>query len=177
MMAAVLGLLAIPVDLVFEGVAGGRWSMRIEWLFGAVGIDLGAPSPAMALSRPARQRPPLRKALSLARSPGFLRNLMRLVRRCIAAIEVRRLHLSVSFGLDDPADTGFVFALGQAVRATLPTGRANLRLDLHPDFIEPGLWGEGSAAVRARPLRLILEVLRFLIAVVGARVLDFAVAL
>ncbi len=161
---AVIAVLAIPVTVAFR-VAWpqvGHNDVRLRWAFGLVRARIPserspAPQSEPAEETPSRRKRPSRKTpnvLAAIREPRFRRRLMRFLSDCWKAIHKHDLRLRVRIGLDDPADTGQLWAFCGPVAGLLQTARhASIRLE--PDFAESTFELDGSGRVRIVPLRLL----------------------
>jgi hypothetical protein len=74
------------------------------------------------------------------------------VKKILRALHFERLALSLHFGTGDPATTGMLYGLAQAV---LPTRIERFEAELVPDFIERKLEGKADLAVRFLLIQLI----------------------
>ena len=172
LLAGLLLLLAVPVDLSFslqrhEGRQEGSGILR--WLFGLVRIRLGTPEvPARAQpERPkARQRQGrrggARSMKAMLRVEGLGRRLLRLARDLLRRIHIRDLSLQVRLGLDDPADTGRLWAVVGPLAAILPLPPA-ARIAIEPQFAAEAFEVDGSGDIRIIPVQLLFVLLVFLL--------------
>jgi len=112
-------LLSIPLDLVFsfQREQQFRARARIGWLFGRVGKNIGggtkqhkeAKSPRPSSPAKPKKRGGNLRLLASAVRGGILNDFLRLARRILGTVKVRRLHLQLHVGLDDPAETGLLW--------------------------------------------------------------------
>jgi hypothetical protein len=136
---AVLAILAMPVRVTLV-VRGRAAHARVRALAGLVRKELpggGDRPPAEAARRPGGGdgRRGARRAWALARSRGFLRRGSRFAARLWRALHVGELTGRARIGLDDPADTGELWAV-LAPACSLLARR-------HPDFrVTPSFQGE-----------------------------------
>lgn len=157
--------LAAPVDLVFDLERIDRFTGVLRWrvLFGLVRLRVELP----AAARPGREVPDVPGRAARSREPG--QGPMRLVRAYLGDSDFRRrvhrlladlrgdvrpaaLRLRLRVGLDDPADTGRLWALLGPLGA-IAAARAGADLRLEPDFTRPVLQWQASGRVRVVPLR------------------------
>ncbi len=155
--------LCIPLDLVFRANTEVRpkFSLRLIWLFGLVTSEL----------RPTRRKPEekgvieyegkpvdwlhrLRVTLEILQTKGLLRQLRKFVLRTIRNVHFRELGANLKVDLENPADTGMLFAF---------IAPANLMINYflpHPIKIEPSFTGESFitghlfGAIRLWPIQL-----------------------
>jgi hypothetical protein len=160
---AVLLLLALPVHftLIGQGSAGHR--LRVRALLGLVDRELTAASaPAQDKPEPSPSRPPgggTRRFRALLQSRGFLRRLRRYLGRLYRALHVGKLHGTAHVGLDDPADTGELWAL--VGPASLVLTRRHPGFVLTPSFDQARLDLDGTWRVTLVPLELLAVTLAF----------------
>ncbi len=101
-------LLIIPVDLEFsmlrrEGRSEGKASLI--WLFGLTRVNL-RPRPEFPRSGSGRFR-----ILDMLEMRGFVWSMKRFVRDLFRAVRILDLRLEARIGLDDPAETGRLWAM------------------------------------------------------------------
>lgn len=161
-----VGLLAIPVTLRFRFHWPHRSQnhVRVRWFFGAVRLNVpAAGGPAARPDTSTSGRPSRRKkrgsgkslnAWSLVRNGEFRRRIIRLLADAWRALQKKDLRLSVRIGLDDPADTGQLWAFVGPSQGLL-AGISGSRIDIQPDFADEifELYSQGT--VRLVPLRLV----------------------
>ena len=138
-MAIVLGLVflvvllpSIPIDLAFsyERGEGSRSRMRIGWLFGLIGKELGGEKKGR------EKKPKERKAKKGRRS--FRRSLLLLARRLVRSVQVRDVDVEFQVGTGDPAETGLLYAvIGPSLALARSGFSPNIRIE--PNFVEETL--------------------------------------
>ena len=183
----ILLVLSVPVDMSFDvgGTGAARAKMRLGWLFGLLGKELG---PKESGSRefdprelgPARKKPKeqapkrtkkLRSArpfLSLLLTKGVARGLLKLARRILSGVRVRHLDARLRLGLDDPADTGLLYSALWPVLVPLTyKGSANVRMEL--SFEKPALDLTARGLIRVFPIQMVWSVLLFALSPAGLR--------
>lgn len=170
--ALLLVLLAVPVELAFRvaGRPSPAGQVTIVWLFGWVTLplDVGAPGAAPARHGPPATRPRRRLPLgALWRRKDFRRRALRFARELAGTLRVRQLRLRLRCGLDDPADTGRLWAVVGPLALLLPGRGADLRIE--PDFGQAVLDWEGEGRLRLVPLRPVLLALGFAFSPVSLR--------
>ena len=161
-----VGVLWTPIDI---DVAADRKDklqlrLRIGWLFGLVAKELDLKEQGQK-ARPAgekkRRRPRSSlRGLRIARSPGFLQGLARLIRRTLSGIELRQAALWARAGFDDPADTGrllaWLFPMSRMVAVESP-----VRFDFEPDFAGAVLMFRARGGARIVPSKVLGPLLAF----------------
>ena len=159
--ALLLVILAIPVDFVFrlntEGEPVAR--ARVELLFGMTRKEI-----ARKKKKPTAKKRPQEGLVKRLRR----RAILGLVRRLIKAVRFRRLNGVIRLGLDDPASTGIVYGIAQALISfvSLPPGSD---FSLVPDFSSPSFQADVEGRVRVYPLQAAGITLRYLFSREGRR--------
>ena len=174
--ALVVLVLSIPIDLAFRLDVYGRpkFSLRLVWLFGLVSKELkrGKKKPS---KRKPRKRRGGRGIFRILRTKGLLRQLKALVMDILGCLKIRDLSIDFRVGLDNPADTGLLFAtIGPSLIFLSPSVRRSI--SIKPSFeVEAVLEGYAQAAVRLRPIRLLVPLLRFVFSLAFLRVIKTVV--
>lgn len=154
-------LLAIPVDLVFslDKDVGFKSRARVGWLFGLVGRDIRYEKrkPDKGKRRKAKNIKPL---LALIKTRGFLQKLFKFIRDILSRCKVHELKLNLQFGLDDPAETGLLFAAITPVLVYVDVF-SSFNIQINPDFRQESLRGYSKVDIRACPIQLVLPLMLF----------------
>ena len=167
-------LLSIPVDLAFSYERGedSRTRMRIGWLFGLIGKDLGG-------GKKGRQKKPketkakkgrrsFRGPLAVFRARGFSGRLLLLARRLVLSVQVRDVDVEFQVGTGDPVETALLFGV---IRPSVALARSrfspNIRIE--PNFVEETFEGHARGALRVYPIKLIPTLLAFALSPVTFR--------
>lgn len=174
-------LLAIPVELAFavqrhKGRQKGRGTLG--WLFGLVRLRLGEPKmrvKAKPKSRPEakrrhRTRRGARRVMAILRIEDFGWRLLRLVRDVFERIHIEELSLKIRLGLDDPADTGRLWAVVGPLAAMLALPQV-ARIVIEPEFTMEDLEIDGKGRIRIIPIQLLFVVIVFLLSPTTLRAL------
>lgn len=156
-------LLCIPLDLAlhFNTDIKPRLSIKLSWLFGLVKTEV------RKKWKPEKERPTAehkrrprdrdrdsRVIFEILRIKGMLSQIMRLLKGVFRRLKIRELVTNIKIGLDNPADTGLLFALIAPVNllaSFLP----------YPTKVEPSFSGDAflqgnfSGVVRMQPIYLI----------------------
>ena len=181
LVALIVLVLCVPLDAVFYLDVYGKpkFGMRLEWLFGLVGKEIRARKKKAKVKRAEiRGKPRRRKrrdavsgAFAILRTKGLLRQLNVLIKGILSCLEIRDLTMDFRVGLDDPADTGLLFAAINPATLFLSPSFPH-RINLEPSFEgEAVLEGHGHGTVRLRPIRLSLPLLRFIFSLAAVRVI------
>jgi len=163
-------LLCVPLYLVFHTNIGRkpRFSMRLIWLFGLVSHELRRrkekPDEEETTEHKQKQRDwiwRIRVTFEVLRTKGLLGQFVSLAKRIRRHIKIKKLVANFNVGLDNPADTGLLFAF---------IAPANLLLSYfspHQIRIEPSFTGETIieghlyGAVRVQPIQLAAPLMGF----------------
>lgn len=159
-------LLSVPVDLAFsyERGDGSRSRMRIGWLFGLIGKDLGGnkknrdKKPKQTKAK--KGRGGFRGPLAVFRARGFSGRLLLLARRLLRSVQVRDVDVEFQVGTGDPAATGPLFGvIGPSVALARSGFSPNIKVE--PNFGEETFEGHARGALRVYPIKLIPPFIAF----------------
>lgn len=160
---AVILLLAIPITLDFRvsWPRAPRRDVELGWAFGLVHLRVPAGRPTGkegVTAKQPRARPgtPRRKWRfgPLVQHQPFRRRITRFARDLWCAVHREDLELDVRLGLDDPADTGQLWAVLGPVSGIL-AGSRETSIRIKPDFTEENFQLNGSGRIRIVPLQVI----------------------
>lgn len=182
LVALFLVVLSVPLDLAFRLDVNDRtrFSVKLVWLFGLVGKELGRrkkkAKPKKAKPKQAKEKKgSARKALKILRTKGLLRQIKILVTDVFNSLSIRQLRANFRIGLDNPADTGLLFAfIGPTFVFFNPPDRYSI--NIKPSFEDEAiLEGYMQAVVRLLPIRLVIPLLKFVFSLPTSRVIKAAV--
>ena len=184
---ALVVLLAAPVSLLVRvertAALDADASCRIVWLFGLVNLSFrpgksarqrdsqqpgGGTESTSGASKSDKSKSDRRSharrgpavALALLRTCGFVRRVLRLLADLGRQVRFEDLYLRAEFGLDDPADTGWVYG---ALAPLLVAGtRGGFNVAWQPNFNRAGLQGSCGGRMRVRPISLVAILVGFL---------------
>lgn len=172
LMALCIFLLSVPVDLrlSFETGGGAKFRMKLVWFFGLLKKEIkrSKKSEAFKKEEPEKKRQRRRKAPDLSmifemlRVKGLFSQVKKFLKDVIKLPGVREIEADFTVGLDDPADTGMLFAfLGPA--AVFAGQAIPGRIEVRPSF-EDDLMLDGylRGTVRVQPIRAIPPVLKLI---------------
>jgi hypothetical protein len=148
--------LCVPIELAlhFDTDRKPKFSIRIRWLFGIVNKDL----------RKTEQkdiRGKTRTSFQVLRTRGLLRRFSRLLRDTIRRIKIRELRANLKIALDNPADTGVIFAFVAPVNYIL-SSYTPYEISIQPSFNDDAiLEGYLHGTARLQPIRLVPPLLGF----------------
>lgn len=176
-------VLSVPLDLAFHLDVHGRTrsSLRLVWLFGLLDKELGR---RKKKAKPKKSKPKkdkerkggARKALNVLRTKGLLRQIKVLVTDVFNSLRIRQFRANFSIGLDNPADTGLLFAvIGPMFVFFSPPDKYSI--NIRPSFEDEAiLEGYMQAVVRLLPIRLVLPLLKFVFSPPTLRLIKTAVS-
>jgi hypothetical protein len=163
-------LLCVPLDLVFRTNIDGkpRFSMRLIWLFGLVSRELSRgrkkPEGKRAIEhgrKPLGRRWEIRDTFEILRTKGLLKQFGSFIKRIFRHIKIRELAANFKVGLDNPADTGLLFAFMAPVNLILSYFSPH-QIRIEPSFAgETIIEGHLYGAVRLRPIQLAAPLIGF----------------
>jgi hypothetical protein len=172
LLAAFVAVLAVPVVLVIDArrveTLEARW--RVRWFFGLVDVRIARGQSRAAARDDARKRSSTGRkrrgrrrhmAFAVMRTRGLLHRVGRLLTAALRQVTLERFHLEMMFGLESPADTGFVY--GCLSPLLVMADIRGLDVHCHPMFLESGVRGVFQATIRLRPLPVIGTIVAFLL--------------
>ena len=159
-------LLLIPIDLAFsyERQEGSRSRMRIGWLFGLIGKELGGERKRGEKKPKEKKAKKERKSfggpLVIFRARSFSGRLFLLAKRLAKSVRVRDVEVEFQVGTGDPAETGQLHGL---IVPVVALARSSLSPDIRvdPNFVEGPFRGDARGAVRVYPIKLIPPLIAF----------------
>jgi hypothetical protein len=161
-------LLSIPVDLAFFFESGkvSRSRIRIGWLFGLIGQDLGGAKSGREKKpeemKAKKRRMTFRAALVAFNARGFAAGVLLLGRRLLSSVQVRKVDIDIQVGTGEPAETGLLFGLIRpSVALAQPGFSSNIRIE--PNFFEETFEGHAMGTVRVYPIKLIPPLIAFVL--------------
>ena len=183
--AIIIFVLCIPLNAVLDIDIYGRpkFRLRLVWFFGLVsrGITKGRKKPkeekriAEGKRKPKKRKIKARTIFKILRTRGLLGQLKRLLRDILKCLKIRDLRADFRVGLDDPADTGLLFALiGPAI---FPLGSSRVHeIRVQPSFEDEAVFeGYLRGAVRLIPIQLVIPLLRFVFSLATLRLIKILV--
>jgi len=174
-------VLCIPVDMSFHLEAYGKpkFKMKMVWLFGLVNKELGRKKKESdgeentTESRPKRTKRTIKAKtiLQIMKTKGFLRSLVNLLKNIFSHLRIKDFSANFRVGLDDPADTGILFAtIGAATSVLSSLGYHQIRVE--PSFEDEVVFeGDLCGTIRLSPIQLAPPFMRFVFSLSTIRVL------
>jgi hypothetical protein len=182
----VLGILvlSVPLDLAwqFEIYEKARFHLQWRWLFGLVGRELKSrrqPSKKSSTHGKfnlTKTLQSLRTGAEFLRVKGLLKQLVRFLKRSFRCFRIKHLEAEFNIGLDDPAETFYLFALTEPVNRILEFTQP-YPIRVQPSFVEPVFEGFFQGNLRVYPVQLIPPVLQLIFSAPTFRVIRKAILL
>ena len=171
-MVLVVLALSVPVDVVLDldTVARPKFRVRLTWLFGLVSKEVRKGEKRPEKKERRRKRPGIRAIVEILRARGFLSQLQKLIRDTFRCLEIKRLECDLRVGLDDPADTGLLFAVVGPITIFLGNSLFR-RIRVWPSFEEAVFEGHAHGVIRVQPIKLFPPLMRFIFSLLTLRVL------
>ena len=164
-----IAVLCVPIDMALhvDGHGMPKFQLRLSWLFGLVDKEItrGKRQPEVkkeveAKRKPGKRRWGIRGIFEILKARGLLGQSYDLVKGILSRLRIRNLVVDLRIGLDNPADTGLLFAVIGPALAFL-----NLRfphqIRVQPSFEEAVLEGYSDGRVRLQPIQLVTPFLKF----------------
>jgi len=179
----IIFVLCIPLDAVLHIDVYGRpkFQMRLVWLFGLVSKEITkAKKKPEEKERVAKGKRKPRKIqartiFKILRTKGLLKQLKRLLRDVLRHLKIRDLRVDFRVGLDDPADTGLLFALIGPATFFLGSSRVH-EIKVQPSFEDEAVFeGYLSGALKLVPIQLVIPFLKFTFSLATLRVVKILV--
>ncbi len=155
-------LLFIPVNLIFcfDTNHQPKTSLSFSWMFGLISKRLGGKKkkPKVPRKKKEKKKGSRFKFWGLLRTTGLLKQVLLLLKGILSCIHLRKFELQLKLGLDNPADTGFLFGYIYAVRGLLP---AKSGIAINPEFSEAVIEGQSRGTVTLTPICFAGPLFRF----------------
>jgi hypothetical protein len=167
---AILLVFCTPLEVTFHMESDGRteFGVRVLWCFGLMRRELATKRKRPQKEPRADARPKLKKwqvrtdtMLQIFKSKGMLSQLRSLMIDTLHCLRLKELNADIKIGLDDPADTGQLFALIGPV-ALFVRSIWHHQIRLMPSFEDEAvLEGYAYGTVCVQPIQLIPPFVRF----------------
>jgi hypothetical protein len=156
---------AVSWDAEWHG-RQAKFKLRLLWLFERVGWEIGRPGkgpkpgkwPEARKKR--KRRGPSLPVLDILRTRGLWSQVGRFFRDLLHSFQLKDFRLAVRAGLDDPYDTGMLFAGVGPVAVALEMAAPG-RVSLQPAFDGAVFEGLSHGIVRLWPAKVVTAVFRF----------------
>ena len=174
----IIFILCVPLEatLRVDTSEKPKFRLRLAWIFGLISKEFGKEKkkpeekkkiPKEKLKK--KRRIGFKTTLKILRTKGLLRQFKDLAAGVLSQFKIKELALNLRVGLDDPADTGLVFALIGIATPFLRLPR-RYQIRVQPSFHdEASLEGRLYGVLRLRPIKLVRPVIRFVFSLAALR--------
>ena len=155
--------LCVPLDVALrmDTEKKPKLSIKLVWLFGLVNLGLRRKRDSSQRKLRSHQtKGNIRTAFHLLRTKGLLTRLIKLLRDILRCIKIRELGADLKVALDNPADTGLLFAFVAPLNLRLRS-LASQEIRIEPSFDDTFLKGYFQGKARLQPIHLIPPLLEF----------------
>jgi len=160
-------VLSVPLDAALHVDIYGRpkFRLRLEWLFGLVSKELRKrkkePEEKKVIAKKKRGRIKAGTIFQILKTKGLIRQIKKLLSDVLGQLKIREFIANFKVGLDNPADTGLLFALIGPATPFLSSS-AHYQIRVQPSFYDGAVFeGYLHGALRLRPIQLVIPFLRF----------------
>ena len=168
-------VLCVPLDaaLNIDTSVRPKFRLRLVWLFGLVSKEVKREKKKPEKKR--KRRIGFRTISRILRIKGLLRQVKNLVRDVIGQLKIRELAVNLKLGLDNPADTGFLFASIGSITPFLSLP-SQYQLRVQPSFYDEAVFeGYLHGVLRLWPIKLVRPFVRFVFSLATLRVVKVLV--
>ena len=175
----IIFVLCVPLDaaLNVDTSAKPKFRLRVKWLFGLVSQEVKRGEKKPEEKKKVTKEKPKKKRgkgfgtiLRILRIRGLLKQLKGLVRGVLGQFKIRELVVDFKLGLDNPADTGFLFASIGAITPFLNLP-SQYQVRVQPSFENEAVFeGYLYGVLRLRPIKLVTPFIRFVFSLAALRV-------
>jgi hypothetical protein len=169
-------ILCVPLDAALSMDVSGRpkFRLRLVWLFGLISKEVSREKKKPEEKLKKKRGIGFRNTLKILRTRGLPGQLKDLVKDILSQPKIKDLVANFKIGLDNPADTGLLFAL---IGATTPFLRlpSQYQITVQPSFDKAVFEGFSYGHVRLRPIKLVGPFIRFVFSLAALRVVKLLV--
>jgi hypothetical protein len=170
--ALIIALLAIPFDIKFKIQRREEFhsDVAVQWLFGIVRFNIPSqrtqklekkPHKIKKIKKTRKKAANVSAAKDLLWNARFRYRVFKFVKDLLHIIHIAGFYIRLRLGLDDPADTGRLWAwLGPL--AVFLSSLSNSMVQLEPDFQTEIVYLDSSGRMRIVPLQVFFTVFAFL---------------
>jgi len=158
---------SIPLDLSLRLDANGtiKFQSKLVWLFGILYKRISKKEKKTKKVKQKKvkdKKSGVNRALFFLRTKGLLKQVKVLIKDIFSSLSIRRLKANLMIGLDNPADTGLLFAyIGPA--SVFLNNSKKYSISIEPSFEdEVILKGYIHAVIRLIPIRVVIPLLKFI---------------
>ena len=157
-------VLSVPIDAIFsfDTSVKPQFHIKLSWFYGVVTREIrGFSGAGKKRAKKKGRRISQFTLLKIISTRGLLNKISSLAWSILQHLKLKELKADLIMGLDDPVDTGLLFAL---VGPILPL--VNLpeqcNVAVMPSFQDAVLEGEALLIIRLRPITLIIPFMKFI---------------
>jgi hypothetical protein len=170
-------ILCLPLDIRLQLVTQEkpRFGIRLAWLFGLVSKEVSKGKKKAEEKRRVVRRKPRRRRiragamLQILRTKGLSRQFVSFLKGILSCLKIRDLGMNLRVGLDNPADTGLLFAFVGPATSFLSSSFPH-EIRVQPSFDDKAIFeGYLHGTVRLRPIQLAAPFLRFVFSLATMR--------
>lgn len=179
-LAGLVGLiilvLCVPLDAALSMDASGRpkFRLRLVWLFGLINKEVSREKKKPEEKLKKKRGIGFRSILKILRTRGLPGQFKDLVRGILGQLKIKDLVANFKIGLDNPADTGLLFALIGATTSFLRLP-SQYQIRVQPSFDKAVFEGFSYGHVRLRPIKLVGPFMRLVFSLAALRVVKMLV--
>lgn len=172
----IIFVLCVPLDAVLSMDASGRpkFRLRLVWLFGLISKEVSREKKKPEEKLKKKRGIGFRSILKILRTGGLPGQLKDLVKGILSQSKIKDLVANFKIGLDNPADTGLLFALIGSTTSFLRLP-SQYQIRVQPSFDKAVFEGFSYGHVRLRPIRLVGPFMRFVFSLAALRVMKILV--
>ena len=176
-------VLCVPLDAVLnlDTSQKPKFKMRMVWLFGLISKELSRKKkepkekklPEEKLKK--KRGPGFSTFLKILRTKGLLKQIKDLLKGILCQFKIKELVVNLKLGLDDPADTGLLFALIGSARPfmSLPS---QYQIRVQPSSYNGAAFeGYLHGVLRLQPIKLLRPFIGFVFSLAALRVVKILV--
>lgn len=172
----IIFVLCVPLDAVLSMDASGRpkFRLRLVWLFGLISKEVSREKKKPEEKLKKKRGIGFRNTLKILQARGLPGQLKDLVKDSLSQFKIKNLVANFKIGLDNPADTGLLFAL---IGSTTPFLRlpSQYQIRVQPSFDKAVFEGFSYGHVRLRPIKLVGPFMRLVFSLAALRVVKLLV--
>jgi hypothetical protein len=167
--ALIIIVLCIPVELIFRANTEGRpkFILRLILFFGLFNMGLRQAAHKPERRKVSREKPDsnwwqrIKLALEILQTKGLLKQLINFMMRTCRRVKVKELAANLKVDLDNPADTGLLFAY-IAPANLLTNYLLPYQIKIEPSFTgESFVTGYVNARVKLMPIQVVASATGF----------------
>ena len=183
-LAGLVGLvilaLCVPLDaaLSIDTSRRPRFRLKMTWFFGLISKESGRekkkPEEKIEVTKEKRKKKKRRikfsTILKILQTKGLLPQFVSLLKGILGQLKIKELAVNLKLGLENPADTGFLFSLIGSITPFLSLP-SRYQLKVQPSFYDEAVFeGYLRGVLRLQPIKIVGPMLRFVFSLATLRV-------